>query len=189
MLKDIKEFKESVKSNLELNFIEKKDRVEKEMKMLNILISTFKDSSEYTYDEYCRDRMRFELEACDTLDTDFEMNSELTDEEQMEINIRVKKKLMGGRMNLNIMRDPEEVLKNEFIKMQVDKISDFEKKSYHHIIKSSSMEMLKKKLGSLFDDKRDYFEGICDSRAKRHADATAYNNKEHYEEVIRNSLH
>jgi len=182
MVTDLESFKESIKSNLELNFIERKEHVEKEMNMINVLISLYKGGNEFSYDEYCRSRMKFELEACDSLDVEFDLD-EVSEKEEVIIHGKVQRRFMSNPTN-----DPNEILKDVFSDWQANKICEFEKKAYHHIIKHSSVEMLKEKLGDTYENKKDYFDDICESRAKSHAEATAENNKAHYKEVIKDSL-
>lgn len=182
MVTDIESFKKSVKSSLELNFIDKKEHVEKEMNMLNILISLFKRGEEYKYDEYCQKRMKFEIDACDSLDIEFDMD-EVSKKEEMIIHGKVQRKYMS-----DLTQDPDEILKDVFSEWQADKICRFEKKAYYHIVKESSISMLKEKLGEVYEEKKDYLNDICESRAKKHAELTAENNKDYYKETIKNSL-
>ncbi len=184
-MSDTEKTKEAIQESLERHFIENKNVVEKEMSMLNILISSFDKNSEYTYDEYCRKRMEYELEACDkVLDIDFEKEMNVSIQEQGIIQNRAARKTMG-----NPEVDYEDALKEEYIKWQLQKCYDVDRKMYQKISKYSSTNLLQNKISKeTWELKREYFEDICEEKSKNYGIAAAEANKDKHEQDIRSSL-
>lgn len=176
--------KESVQESLIKSFIDNKVDVEKEMKLLNVLISSFCDS-EYTYDEYCKKRMEFELDACDkALTVDAESEMEISDAEKFLLQSKAMRKVMS-----NQKADFDEVLKEEYIQHLTNKCFEIDKKMYYQISKFSSMMLLKFKIPeSIWNEKRMYFASICDNKANNNANANATANMKLHEEQIRASM-
>lgn len=175
--------KQNVKESLEHSFINNKSIVDKEMNLLNILLGGFTDNK-YTYDEYCRCRMNFEVEACDkALDVDIDSELDMTDQERMIIQNRAIRKTMGTT------QDYEEVMKEEVVKWQVDKCHRLDSKMYYQISKYSSMKLLQEKIpAETWKEKKGYFEDICESKAKQAGEAVADANIDKHEQDIRSSF-
>lgn len=173
--------KESVQESLIKNFIDNKVDVEKEMKLLNVLISSFCDN-EYTYDEYCKKRMEFELEACDkALNVDAKSELEISDADRIRLQNLAMRKVMT-----NSKADFKEVLKEEYVQHLTQKCFEIDKKIYYQISKYSSFKLLGYKIPeSICKDKRRYFENICEGKAKNNAEANAKANMQRHEEQIR----
>ncbi len=176
--------KEAIQESLEKNFIDNKKVVEKEMNMLNILISSFCEF-EYTYDEYCKKRMEYELEACDkALDIDTEEEISVSEVEKRTIQGRAVKRVME-----NPGTDYEDAFKEEYIQWQIGKCYKIDQKMYYQISKYSSIKLLENKLPEeLWKNKKPYFENICEEKAKRYGTACAEANKSKHEEDIRSSM-
>lgn len=181
-MSDIEIIKEDVRANLENNFINNATAVKKEMELLNILITSYVDD-EYTYDEYCKCRMKFELEACDkVVDIDIEEELEMSPQEIQIVKNRAVRKHMANQ-DTTIY---EELLKEEWVKWNVEKSMNIDKKIFYPIFKYGNVEMIKNKIkGEAWESKKNYFEDICDSKAKKLADTIANNNKELHEQNIR----
>lgn len=184
-MSDTEKTKEAIQESLERNFIENKTVVEKEMSMLNILISSFDKDSEYSYDEYCKKRMEYELEACDkVLDIDFEKEMSVSNQERAIIQNRAIRKTMS-----NPEVDYEDALKEEYIKWQIQKCHDIDKEMYYKISKFSSKSLLKYKISKeTWEKKKGYFEDICEDKAKNYGIAAAEANRDKHEQDIRSSL-
>jgi Fe-S cluster biosynthesis and repair protein YggX len=182
-MSDIEKLKEDVRNNLEKNFIDNSAAVKKEMELLNILITSFVDDK-YTYDEYCKCRMKFELEGCELVDVDFEEENRLSDQERDIIRNRAVRKHMANQ-EATIY---EELLKEEWVKWQVEKSMLLDKKIFYPIFRHASIQLLKNKIkGDIWKDKEAYLVDICDSKAKNLATVIAKNNKETHEEQLRAS--
>lgn len=181
---DKEDIKEEIQESLISNFIENKSIVEKEMNLLNILISSF-GGSEYTYDEYCGKRMEFETGACDEI-TDIDVDKELyiSPIEGSIIQSKATRKMLE-----NPKLDYEETLQEEYIKWQIGKCYDIDKKMFYQISKSSSIKLLRNKIPEeTWKLKHAYFLDICEEKAKRHGIATAEANKGRHEQDIRSSM-
>jgi len=182
-MSDIEKLKEDVRNNLEKNFIDNSAAVKKEMELLNILITSFVDD-EYTYDEYCKCRMEFEIEGCDEVDIDFEEENRLSDQERDIIRNRAVRKHMANQETTIY----EELLKEEWVKWQVEKSMLIDQKVFYPIVRHSSIKLLKNKIkGDVWNRKEAYFIDLCDSKAKKFAATIAENNKEQHEDKIRAS--
>jgi len=182
-MSDIDKLKEDVRDNLERNFIDNASAIKKEMELLNILITSFVDS-EYTYDEYCRNRIKFEVDGCDKVEIDFEEEKRLSDQEKNIIRNRAVRKHMANQETTIY----EDLLKEEWVKWQVEKNMLIDKKVFYAIIRHSSIQLLKNKIkGEVWSRNEAYFVDICDSKAKDLAATIADNNKEKHEEHIRAS--
>ena len=177
--------KEAIQESLERNFIENKIVVEKEMNMLNVLISSFDKDSKYSYDEYCGKRMEYELEACDkVLDIDFEKEMNVSNQERAIIQNRAVRKTME-----NPEVDYEHSLKEEYIKWQIKKFYNIDKKMYYQISKFSSIKLLRNKIKEeVWMSKHAYFVDICEEKAKNYGIAAAEANRDKHEQDIRSSL-
>jgi len=181
---NVEKAKENIRETLETNFIENMSAVQKEMNLLNMLISAFTENS-YTYDEYCKLRMKFEMEACDkVLDVDLDEEMGVTDQEKVIIQNRAMRKAMG-----NPEVDYEEIMQEEFVKWQLDKCQRLDKKMFYQISKYSSVKMLQEKIPTdLWNEKKKYFEDICESKANKMGEAVAAANKDKHEQDIRSSF-
>jgi hypothetical protein len=184
-MSDNEKTKEAIAESLERNFIDNKSIVEREMNMLNVLISSFENDGEYTYDEYCKRRMQFELEACDSaLDIDIDKEMSISQMEKGIIQNRAVRKTMG-----NPEVDYEDALKEEYIKWQIQKCYDIDKKMYYQISKYSSSKLLENKISKeTWEKKKKYFEEICEDKARNYGNAAAEANKDKHEEDIRSSM-
>lgn len=179
----IEKVKENIFKSLEKSFVDNKRIVEKEMNLLNILISSFTENT-YIYDEYCINRMKFELEACEkVLDVDVDKEMEMTDQEKFIIQNRAMRKSMGNP------DDYEEVMKEEFVEWQLDKCQRLDSKMFYQISKYSSIKMLESKIpANIWKDKKRYFEDICETKAIKYGEAVATSNKDRHEDEIRSSM-
>lgn len=179
---NIEDIKSDVKVTLENNFINNPKTIRREMDLLNLLITSFEENG-YTYDEYCRCRMQFELEACDELvNFEFENKNELTSEEKHTIQVNASLKY-----NVNKDLDPQELLKEEWVKFNAKKSASRDKEIFYPIFKYSNIAMLKNKIkGEAWESRVDYFEDICELKAKQLSDFIYQNNIEIHEENIRN---
>jgi hypothetical protein len=167
------ELKELVRESLEDGFINNKPSIESELALLNLFISTFADGAEYSYDEYCQIRIKASLEACDGIDIDFNKEAEVTPREGEIIEGRAARKFYDGH------GDYDDILKEEFIKWQVQKFFDLDRKVYFEISKHSTQVLLKKKIPfNVWNKKEDYFNEFCISKAMKFADKIANGNKE-----------
>ena len=181
---DKENIKEEIQETLINNFVENKNIVEKEMILLNLLISSF-DGSEYTYDEYCGKRIEFETSACDEI-TDIDVDKELTIS-QIESSIIQRK--VARKMMENPSIDYEETLQEEYIKWQVGKCYDIDKNMFYQICKSSSIKLLKNKIPEeTWKSRYSYFLDICENKAQKYGIATAEANKDRHEQDIRTSM-
>lgn len=183
-MRAIDSLKESVKENLENFFINKKEKAEKEMNLLNVLISTFCDNT-YTYDEYCRNRMSFEIEACDKgITVDLDSKIEFSDLEKIVVqNQAVIKQMKNKSSNF------DEILKEEYIQHMTKKCYEIDKKLFYQISKYSSLKLLKNKIpDEIWENKKDYFDSICENKANNFAIDCANNNKKIHEQDIRTSM-
>jgi len=180
----VKKAKENISESLERSFINNKKAVEKEMNLLNILIGSFTENT-YTYDEYCRNRMKFELEACDNaLDVDMDKEMEMTDQERVIVQNRAMRKMMG-----NPGGEYEDIMKEEFVKWQLDKCFRLDSKMFYQTSKYSSIKMLEVKIpADVWEEKKSYFEDICETKAKNYGEAVATSNKDRHEDDIRSSM-
>lgn len=181
---DKEDIKGEIKETLISNFIENKDIVEKEMSLLNILISSF-GGSEYTYDEYCGKRIEFETAACDEI-VDIDVDKELSISP-------VEGSILQSKAVRKVMENPklnyEETIQEEYIKWQIEKCYDIDKKMFYQICKSSSIKLLKNKIPEeTWKSKHGYFVDICNNKAERHGTATAEANKGRHEQGIRSSM-
>ena len=130
MNKDIQEIKKGIQITLSKNFVDNMEVVKKEMSLLNILISSF-GGSEYSYDEYCKNRMKLELEACDkVVKIDFEEEYKMTQKEAAIVENRASIKY-----NSNPNGDFDDFYKEEWIKWQVEKSVMIDKKIFLPCIK------------------------------------------------------
>ena len=181
-MSDTEIIKEDVRANLENNFINNAAAVKKEMSLLNILISSFVDG-EYTYDEYCKCRMQFETEACDkVVKINMEEELEMSSQEREIVKNRAVRKHMANQETTIY----EELLKEEWVKWTVEKSMILDRKIFQPIFNYANIEMLKHKIkGKIWEEKKSYFEGICESKAKDLANTIAENNKESHEQNIR----
>lgn len=174
------ELKKSIRESLEDSFINNKPSVEKELALLNLFISAFAKDAEYSYDEYCQTRMKASLEACYHLEIDFEKESEVTPRESEIIEGRAARKFYDGH------GDYDDILKEEFIRWQVQKFFDLDRKLYFEISKHSTQVLLKKKIPfNIWNKKEDYFKEFCTNKAIKFADKVANDNKEQNEEELR----
>ena len=183
-MEDNEKTKEAIQKSLEKNFINNKSIVEKEMNMLGVLISSF-DGAEYTYDEYCKKRIEYETEACDkvlSIDVDKEMT--VSPVEKRIIQDRAVRKVMG-----NTELDYEDALMEEYIEWQIKKCYDIDRKMFYQISKYSSLRLLENKISKeTWNKKKEYFEEICEDKARNYGIATAEANKDKHEEDIRSSM-
>jgi len=180
---EIEVLKEDIINNLEKNFIDNFKAIVKEVELFNILITSFVDD-EYTYDEYCKCRMKFELEGCELVDIDINEEQALSSQDRNIIHNRAVKKHMENHEETIY----EELLKEEFVKWQVEKISLIDQKVFYTIFRHASIKMLKNKIkGYAWESNEEYFVEICEHKAKNLAAAVAENNKEAHEEQIRSS--
>ncbi|MEK6828870.1 MAG: hypothetical protein AABY15_02000 [Nanoarchaeota archaeon] len=179
-----KEVKGAIRESLEKHFIDNKPSVEKEMKLLNVLLSTFDQNCEYTYDEYCRQRMVFELEACDkSLDVDVDFMMKLSHGEKSMIQFRAHQRMSQTD------GDFENALKEEYILALTQKCCEVDEKMFYQISKYSSMKLIESKISQeTWNSRERYFEGICDFKAKKCAIAIAETNRKRHEEDIRTSI-
>lgn len=177
--------KESVQESLIKNFIDNKVDVEKEMKLLNVLISSFCDN-EYTYDEYCKKRMEFELEACDkALTVDAESELEISDAERIQLQRKAMRRVMSDQK-----ADFEETLKEEYVQHLTQKYFEIDKKMYYQISNFSSIKLLRNKIPEeIWQNKHQYFVDICKNKALKHAAETAEVNRGMHEQYIRSSMY
>ena len=180
----IENIKEFITITLEESFIDYKDEVEHEMNIINATIDSFSDKK-YSYDEYCRCRLKYELEACDTsLNIDFEEESKFTDQEQSIVKNRAQKKHFGNKN-----ADYEEIMKEEYIKWQVEKSFLLDHKMFYNICHYSITKLIQNKLKSeVWDEKVEYFDEIIQEKAKAVASEVAENNKKMHEEQIRKTF-
>lgn len=181
---NIKEIKESISENLEKNFIDNMRSVKHEMDLLNILISSFTDKA-YSYDEYCRMRMSFELEACDNaVDFDYDDEIHMSDQEKIIIQNKAMRKVMS-----NPDSEYESVIEEEVVKWQLDKFHRLDKKLYSQISNYSSMRLIQEKLSfNVWKDKKGFFSDICQEKANKVGEETANANREMHEDQIRSSM-
>lgn len=180
---DIEEIKNNIYETLEFNFINNKDYIENQMKIFNILISSFSDVEEYSYDEFCKCKIKFEVESCDTLDIDFE-EGELSDKEKVIIRNRAMRKKFADK-NANY----EELMIDEYVKWQLDKCLRIDKKMFYHINKYASIGILKNKIPKdIWKEKEKYFDNIFEKRALKLAEENAKENQSKHEEEIRASI-
>jgi hypothetical protein len=183
MLENIEKLKEEVQGSLEKNFIDNASVMKKEMELLNLLITSFV-SEGYTYDEFCKCRMQFELTACDNIDIDFELENDFSKQDQEIVRNRAVRKHMENQSTTIY----EEVFKEEYINWLVEKSIALDKKVFTRIIYDSSILLLKEKIkGDVWNSNQRYFEDICNSRAKKFSEIIANNNKERHEDEIRAS--
>jgi len=181
MSEQIEEIKEGIQSTLSKSFVDDMEVNRREMEMLNVLLKSF-DGGEYTYDEYCKNRMNYELEACDkVVKIDFEEEFKMTKQETAIIQNRAHIKY-----NSNPNEDFDDLYKEEWIKWQVEKSVMIDKKIFYPVSRYSSIKLLKLKLSEeVWIDKKSYFENIVEKKARNSADVIANNNKDHHEEQIR----
>lgn len=174
--------KNSIRESLENSFINDFSSVEKEMKFLNILISSF-SGVEYNYNEYCGSRMNFEIDACDEIDIDFNSESQISSFESAMIQSRAINKSFSNQT------DYESVLEEEYVLALLNKFLDIDRKIFYTITLSSSMNLIKERVSSeVWNEKESYFRGICHNKAVKHSDSVAENNKERHEQQIRSSM-
>lgn len=177
------ELKQSIRENLEENFINDMESIQKEMNLLNLLLVSFTDKS-YTYDEYCRLRMKFEIEACDFVDFDYDEEMHMSDQERLIIQNRAVRKTMSNPDSVY-----EEIVEEEFVKWQLDKCHRLDKKMYSQISYTSSMNLIKEKLSpEVWKDKLTYFKDICEDKSDKVGQATADAKQELHEQEIRSSM-
>jgi hypothetical protein len=181
---NIKEIKVIVSENLEKNFIENMRSVKHEMDLLNILICSFTDKT-YSYDEYCRMRISFEMEACDNaVDFDYDDEAGMSGAEKL---------IVQNKALIKVMKDPgseyEDIIEEEEVKWKLDKFHRLDKKLYSQISKYSSMRLIQEKLSfDVWKDKKEYFSDICTEKANKIGEETANENREMHEELIRTSM-
>lgn len=175
--------KEEIQESLINNFIENKIVVEKEMNLLNILISSF-GGSEYTYDEYCGKRLEFEASACDkVVDVDVDKELTVSPSDRGVIHVNAVNLMLKNQIGY------EEALQEEYIKWQIQKCYNIDKNMFYQISKFSSMMLLKNKIPEdTWQLKHGYFVDICEDKAKRYGIATADANKDRHEQDIRSSM-
>jgi len=182
-MSDIENLKEDIKNNLETNFIDHSASVKKEMGLLNILLSNFVDD-QYTYDEYCGCRMKFELEGCDLVNIDLEVEKQMSSQEREIIRARAVRKHMANKEETIY----EELLKEEWIKWQVEKIANIDWEIFYPIFRHASIHLIMNKVkGEAWDSNEDFFVDICEAKSKKLATLIAENNKETHEEQLRAS--
>lgn len=179
----IEKAKGNIIESLENNFIENINAVKKEMNLLNLLIESFTENK-YTYNEYCSCRMKFEVEACErVIDFDFEEEMKINNQEMTIIQNRASRKSIG-----KTDADYEELIKEEFIKWQLEKCQRLDKKMFYKVAKYSYIKLLKEKISEdVWNDKKKYFEDICEDKANKYGEAVAAANKERHEQDIRSS--
>jgi len=180
----IEKAKKNIRKTLESNFINRKGAVEKEMNILNILITSFTENV-YTYDEYCKNRIKFEIEACEkSLDVNIDKEMEITDQERVIVQSRAMRKSMD-----NLEVEYEEVMKEEFVKWQLDKCIRLDSKMFYQIYKYSYLKMIEVKLSEeVWKEKEIYFKDISEIKAKKYGAAVADSNKDRHEDDIRSSM-
>lgn len=178
--KSIEKAKENIRESLEDYFIENINSVKDEMNLLNLLIESF-TRKKYTYDEYCRCRMKFETEACEkALDFDLYEELKITDQEMTII------QNISTRKSMNPSIDYDDTLKEEYVKWQLEKFQTLDKKMFYQIIKYSLIKLLKKKISKeVWNDKENYFYDICEDRAIKSGEEAAASHKNKHEEEIR----
>lgn len=183
MSEEIKEIKEGIEETLLKSFVDDMRIVKKEMSMLNILLKSF-GGSEFTYDEYCKQRMHYELEACDkVVKINFEEEFKMTQQETSIIQNRAQLKYHS-----NPDKDFEDLYKEEWINWQVEKSVMIDKKIFYPVSRYSNLKLLQLKLSpEVWEEKKGYFENIVEKKAKDIAERIANNNKENHEDQIRAS--
>lgn len=177
--------KQEIQDSLINSFIENKSAIDKEMNLLNILISSF-GGLEYTYDEYCSKRIEFELDACDkAVDVDIDKELTISAYERFIIQNNAASKVMNSQEI-----EFEEALKEEYIKWQTNKCFDLDKKMFYQISNFSSIKLLRNKIPEeIWQNKHQYFIDICKNKALKHAAETAEANRGMHEQYIRSSMH
>jgi len=173
--------KKEVQETLISDFIENKDIVKEEMNLLNVLISSF-GGSEYTYDEYCVNRLEFETRACDKV-VDVDEESDISPSDRGIMHVNAVNFMLKNKISY------EEAIKEGCIKWQIQKCYDIDKKVFYQIYKFSSMMLLKNKIPEdTWQSRHGYFADICEEKAKKYGVATAEANKSRNEQDIRCSM-
>jgi len=177
------ELKKDIRENLEENFINDMESVQKEMSLLNLLLASFTDKS-YAYDEYCRLRMKFEIEACDFLDLDYNREMEMTDQERLIIQNKAVRRTMSNPGSIY-----EEVVEEEFVKWQLEKYHKLDKNMYSQISYQSSMNLIKEKVSpSVWVNDLEFFKDICVNKSDKVGQQIADAKQELHEQEIRSSM-
>lgn len=136
--------KETVRAELsnylENEFIERRHIILKDMKMINTIISTFGGESEYTYDEYCRQKLSLSLSHFDFIDLDLSI-SEITDRDEGVIHGRAVMRSISDRSI-----DFQQIKKEEYIKFQADKISSIDLELFSRLYEYSTKKMIWNKI-------------------------------------------
>lgn len=181
-MSDIETIKKDIRKRLKNKFINNIVEVKRDVMLLNTFISSFVDD-EYTYDEYCQCRIKFETEACDNIvELNINKELELTSQDREIIKNKAFKKYTSNQ-DATIYED---LLKEEWINWKVEKIMMLDIKILYPIFKYANIEMLKHKIkGEVWEIKKDYFEEMCESKAKALANTIAENNNKIHEQRIR----
>ena len=175
----IEDIKKTIKLDLEDKFISSIDMVKKEMNLLNVAISVFEESSLFSYDEYCKKRMEFEVEACDHIDIDFNSELKITEKDKFLINRRVASRFISEE-------EYEETLRDEYIKLQLNKLYDIDYKFFYKLSKYSSLKLIEYKVSEeTWKNKKVFFEQLSEKKAKNLAKLIATSNQEVHEQNIR----
>lgn len=185
-MEDSQDLKESIKNSLENHFIDNKPSVEREMSLLNVLISTFDKDCEYTYDEYCNKRIIFEIEACDkVVDVNVEETMKLTGFDKSVIGTRTNNRAIDESEELGY----EDILKEEYVNLLLEKCYEVDSKMYYQISKYSSMKLIESKISKeIWEQRKEYFEGICEHKSQSFGKHTAEVNRSKHKEDILDSL-
>ena len=175
--------KESIKENLEENFINDMKSIKKEMKLLNLLLASFTEKN-YDYNEYCRLRIKFEVEACDFVDFDYNEEMEMSDQERLIIQNRAVGIIMSNPNSVY-----EEIVEEESVKWQLEKCFRLDKRMYSQIYETSTLNLIKEKVSAeVWKEKYKYFEDICKDKAETVGESIAQSKQEMHEQEIRSSL-
>lgn len=184
-MSELEEIKEDIKFSLEETFIEHKDEVEKEMGLLNTLVTSF-SGKEYDYNEYCRCKLQFQLEACDKhlKGIDFEEEAKFTPQEENIVRQRAARKHFK-----NTELDPDEIMKEEYIKWQVEKNYLLDQKIFYNVCYFSMKNLIVNKIGKeMFEEKKIYFYNIIKDKAKKIAEEIAKKKKKDFEQSMRSPI-
>lgn len=174
---NIDRLKKQVTKNLEESFVSSYKVIKKEVDLLNLAISSFGDVNFYSYDEYCKKRIEFEVQACDLIDINLEAEFKMSDNERFSLQMKTSDVLS--------VEEFDEITKSEYIKWQLKKIYNVEYKIFYLIIKNSSINLFKYKLSDkTWEKEKEFFEDICRMKAKNYAKALAYKNQANHKQNI-----
>jgi len=180
-MSNIEEIKNNISESLETNFIDNMRSVKREMDLLNLLIGSFSNNS-FTYDEYCKLRKKFEIEACEEVLGNIEFEKDMSDLEMSKAQHEAIRKSVGSK------EDYEDLLYEEIINFQIEHRLESEKEMFYQISKYSSAKLLKEKISDeIWNNKKDYFEDIVETKARHIGEIIAMSHKENLEKVIRSS--